>query len=35
MEEQGEIIEDPISLVGKPFYFKVQISSLILEDSDW
>jgi hypothetical protein len=25
MEERGEIVEDPLTLIDKPFYFKVLI----------
>ena len=34
MEENGDIVEDPIELVGKPFHFKVIISSLQLTEND-
>lgn len=35
LEEQGEIVEEPTSLIGQPFYFKVNIVSANLIESNW
>jgi hypothetical protein len=35
LEEQGEIVEEPTSLIGQPFYFKVNIVSANLNESNW
>ena len=35
LEEREEIIEDPLTLVNKPFYFKVVISGASLQEDYW
>ncbi len=35
LEERGEIVEDPLTLINKPFYFKVVISGASLQEHNW
>ncbi len=35
LEEKGEIIEDPTTLIGLPFNYKVNIISANLVESNW
>jgi hypothetical protein len=35
LEEKGEIVEEPTTLIGQPFNFKVNIISANLIESNW
>lgn len=35
MEAEGDYIEDPLELLNKIFYFKVEITSATLNDAFW
>ena len=35
LEERGEIIEEPLTLVGQPFHFKVLIQGASLLEYNW
>ena len=35
LEEKGEIIEEPEQLLNKPFYFKIVISGVNLQENNW
>lgn len=35
LDERGEIIDDPMMLLDKPYYFKVVISGVNLNDTNW
>tara|TARA_B110000503_G_C7065373_1_gene378512 strand:- start:365 stop:526 length:162 start_codon:yes stop_codon:yes gene_type:complete len=35
LEEKGEIIEEPTTLIGYPFNYKVKIISASLIESNW
>ena len=35
MENEGEVIEDPIELIGKPYHFKVVIHKAHFDQKIW
>ena len=35
LEDKGEIIEEPTTLIGQPFYFNVNIISAMLNENNW
>lgn len=35
LEEKGEIVEEPQTLIGQPFNFKVNIISASLIEANW